>query len=108
MRRWRMKRSCCGRPARAGVSTHRWCACARRRDSPPRVVQEAHGMHAVLSLVAVEAGISVVPASMAGFLEAEVVYRPISGDAAAFELHLCLRAGEASPAVVNFARNVAG
>jgi hypothetical protein len=56
----------------------------------------------------VEAGISVVPASMAGFREAEVVYRPISGDDAAFELHLCLRAGEASPAVVNFARNVAG
>ncbi|MFG3447180.1 LysR family transcriptional regulator [Stenotrophomonas sp. NPDC047960] len=96
-------------PAREGRGFHaqvvRLCATA---GFTPRVVQEAHGMHAVLSLVAVEAGISVVPASMAGFREAEVVYRPISGDDAAFELHLCLRAGEASPAVVNFARNVAG
>ncbi|WP_217538070.1 LysR family transcriptional regulator [Stenotrophomonas sp. GbtcB23] len=95
-------------PAREGRGFHsqvvRLCAAA---GFTPRVVQEAHGMHAVLSLVAVEAGISVVPASMAGFRDAEVVYRPISGDEATFELHLCLRAGEASPAVVNFARNVA-
>jgi len=71
------------------------------------VVQEAHGMHAVLSLVAVEAGISVVPASMAGFRSAEVAYHPLAGAEAAFELQLCLRADETSPAALNFTRHAA-
>jgi len=96
-------------PAREGRGFHsqvvRLCAAA---GFTPRVVQEAHGMHAVLSLVAVEAGISVVPASMAGFRSAEVAYHPLAGSEATFELQLCLRADEASPAALNFARHGAG
>ncbi|WP_315385849.1 LysR substrate-binding domain-containing protein [uncultured Stenotrophomonas sp.] len=90
-------------PAREGRGFHsqvvRLCAAA---GFTPRVVQEAHGMHAVLSLVAVEAGISVVPASMAGFRSEEVAYRHLQGDDAGFELHLCVRSDESLPAVKLF------
>ena len=48
-------------------------------------------MHGVLSLVAVEAGVAIVPASMSGFRSGEVVYRPITQDDAAFNLVLCRR-----------------
>lgn len=54
----------------------------------PRVVQEAHGMHAVLSLVAVGAGVSVVPESMRTFQADRIAYRPIDTAAVAFELSL--------------------
>lgn len=64
----------------------------------PDVRQEAHGMHAVLSLVAVEAGIAIVPASMASIRATEIVYRPIEGDMARFDLLLCRRSGEPDPA----------
>ncbi len=90
-------------PAREGRGFHsqvvRLCAAA---GFTPRVVQEAHGMHAVLSLVAVEAGISVVPASMVGFRSEEVAYRHLQGDEAGFELHLCVRSDESLPAVKLF------
>lgn len=68
----------------------------------PRIVQEAHQMHGVLALVAVETGVAVVPASMAGFRGEEIVYRPLPGADAAFELVLCHRADRCVPAVANF------
>lgn len=68
----------------------------------PAVVQEAHGMHAVLSLVAVEAGVSIVPGSMAGFRGDRIAYRPIEGEEAAFGLSLCFRDADAAPAVRRF------
>jgi DNA-binding transcriptional LysR family regulator len=90
-------------PAREGRGFHsqvvRLCAAA---GFTPRVVQEAHGMHAVLSLVAVEAGISVVPASMSGFRSEEVAYQHLQGEEAGFELHLCVRSDESLPAVKLF------
>ncbi|MEG0183723.1 MAG: LysR substrate-binding domain-containing protein [Stenotrophomonas sp.] len=68
----------------------------------PRVVQEAQGMHAVLSLVAVEAGVAIVPASMAGFRPDEIAYRPIDGEQATFELQFCTRPESPSPVLRNF------
>ncbi|MNN85962.1 DNA-binding transcriptional activator XapR [compost metagenome] len=68
----------------------------------PRVVQEAQGMHAVLSLVAVEAGVAIVPASMAGFRPEEIVYRPLDGGNAAFELQFCMRPESPTPVLQNF------
>ncbi|MGP9567103.1 LysR substrate-binding domain-containing protein [Halomonas sp. AOP5-B2-8] len=41
----------------------------------PRVAQETHGMHAVLSLVAVGGGVSIVPKSMCGFQADRTSYR---------------------------------
>ena len=65
----------------------------------PRVVQEAHQMHGVLSLVAVEAGVSIVPESMSNFQAGNVVYRPIPGPEAEFSLSLCWRDQPLGPAV---------
>lgn len=72
----------------------RLCAAA---GFTPNVAQEAHGMHAVLSLVAVEAGVAIVPASMVQVRPDEIVYRPIGDEAARFPLLLCRRAGEPDP-----------
>jgi DNA-binding transcriptional LysR family regulator len=93
-------------PAAEGRSFHlrviRLCAAA---GFVPRIVQEAHQMQAVLSFVAVEAGVSVVPASMQAFRPDDVVYRPIPEADAEFTLSLIWRSGPASPAterLVNF------
>lgn len=59
-------------------------------------------MHAVLSLVAVEAGVAIVPASMAGFRPDEIVYRVIEGSAARFELQLCTRPELPAPVLQQF------
>lgn len=66
----------------------------------PNVVQEAHGMHAVLSLVAVGAGVSIVPESMAGFRADRIAYRPLKGQDASFELWIASR--DPSPAAGAF------
>ncbi len=74
----------------------------------PTVVQEAHGMHAVLSLVAVEAGISIVPQSMAGFRSDRITYRGIADDDAAFGLSFCFREPITNPAVGQFLVTASG
>jgi DNA-binding transcriptional LysR family regulator len=68
----------------------------------PTIVQEAHGMHAVLSLVAMGAGVSLVPANMSSFRTEEVAYYPIPDAAAAFDLGLCWRDAPQPPAVMRF------
>ena len=57
----------------------------------PHVVQEAHQIHGVLAMVAVEIGVSVVPASMIGFRAEEIVYRPLTMEGSGFTLFLCHR-----------------
>jgi len=66
----------------------------------PDVVQEAHGMHGVLSLVAVETGVSIVPESMATVRPAEIRYLPLAEDGAAFEHVACRREDGGSPATL--------
>jgi DNA-binding transcriptional LysR family regulator len=66
----------------------------------PRVAQEAHGMHAVLSLVAVGAGVAVVPESMRQFRPDQIAYRSIG--AAGSDFPLCLAVLDPSPAVEAF------
>ena len=56
-------------------------------------------MHAVLSLVAVEAGISIVPASMSVVRAAEIAYHPLNGLDAKFDIVTCRRAAHSSPAL---------
>ena len=68
----------------------------------PQVVQEAHQMHGVLALVAIEIGVSIVPASMAGFRVEEIVYRPLTIEGANFTLFLCHRDEAPGPAGQNF------
>jgi len=52
----------------------------------PMITQEAHGMHAVLSLVSVGGGVSVVPQSMSGFRGDRISYHPLSGAEIEFDL----------------------
>lgn len=66
----------------------------------PQVIQEAHGMHAVLSLVAVGAGASIVPESMSSFRPDRIAYRAIAAPQAAFQLNLAIR--DATPATTAF------
>lgn len=66
----------------------------------PQVTQKAHGMHAVLSLVAVGVGVSVVPESMRQFRPDQITYRPIAGAGADFLL--CLALHKPGPAIVAF------
>lgn len=68
----------------------------------PRVTQEAYGMHAVLSLVAVGGGVSVVPESMSGFRGDRIDYHPLPGVEPSFELVLAHR--RLSPAAQSFVR----
>lgn len=68
----------------------------------PRVVQEAHGMHAVLSLVAVGSGVSIVPQSMSGFQEDRISYRSLPGSEPQFDLVLGYR--HLSPSAEAFIR----
>lgn len=67
----------------------------------PQIAQEAHGMHAVLSMVAVGAGVSIVPQSMASFRPDRIAYREIKGAEAAFDL--CLMVNPQNPAAEAFA-----
>ncbi|MFC0267131.1 LysR family transcriptional regulator [Kushneria aurantia] len=68
----------------------------------PRVVQEAHGMHAVLSLVAVGAGVAIVPESMQTFRKDRIRYRSIVEPTAAFSL--CLATLAPSPSASEFVK----
>ena len=52
----------------------------------PMITQEAHGMHAVLSLVSVGGGVSVVPQSMSGFRGDQISYHSLSGTETEFDL----------------------
>ncbi|MBZ9559712.1 MULTISPECIES: LysR family transcriptional regulator [unclassified Modicisalibacter] len=72
----------------------------------PRVEQEAYGMHAVLSLVAVGAGVSVVPESMSGFRGDRITYRSIPDAGAEFELSLVYR--DLSPSAESFVWHATG
>jgi len=73
-----------------------------------QIIQEAHGMHAVLSLVAVGAGVSIVPQSMSSFRSDRIAYRPLATPHASFELSIAVH--EQTPAIrafVNIATELA-
>lgn len=70
-----------------GFHLHVFKLCAQA-GFVPQIVQEAHGMHAVLSLVAVGAGVSIVPKSMQDFRSDRIRYYSIEGQDAEFELML--------------------
>lgn len=69
----------------------------------PKITQEAHGMHAVLSLVSVGAGVSIVPQSMSGFRGEQISYRPLPCSRPEFDLVLGYR--HLSPPAKAFVRS---
>ncbi|UPG72151.1 LysR family substrate-binding domain-containing protein [Roseomonas gilardii subsp. gilardii] len=86
-------------PERAGQGFHaRAMRLCHEAGFRPRIVQEAHGMHAVLSLVAAGAGVALVPSRMARLHPETVAFRRIESDDAAFETMLAWPAGQLDPA----------
>lgn len=71
----------------------------------PMITQEAHGMHAVLSLVSVGGGVSVVPQSMSGFRGDRISYHPLSG--AEIEFNLVIGYRHLSPSAHAFVLSAA-
>ena len=57
----------------------------------PNIAQEAYSMHAVLSLVAIGLGVSIVPGSMSSFRNEEIIYKKIQSKEANFNLHMATR-----------------
>lgn len=76
-------------------------AC-RKVGFEPMLGQSAPQISSVVTLVAAELGVSVVPASMAQLQVNGVVYRPIEGKTPVTQLTLAYRRGETSILVRNF------
>jgi DNA-binding transcriptional LysR family regulator len=90
-------------PAAQGAGFHRQAiALCRKAGFEPNIVQEARQMHGILALVAVGLGVGLVPASMAGSRPDEVVFRPLSHEAASFTVAACWRRDNANPALRSF------
>jgi DNA-binding transcriptional LysR family regulator len=77
-------------------------AACRKAGFDPRFGQSAPQLSAVVTLVAAELGVSVVPASMCQVQVTGVVYREIEGEAVIARLVLGWRRGETSILVRNF------
>jgi len=77
-------------------------AC-RKAGFDPVIGQVAPHMASIITLVAAELGVSIVPASMSQLQVAGVAYRAIAGEAPITRLALAHRRGETSPIVRNFA-----
>jgi DNA-binding transcriptional LysR family regulator len=76
----------------------------------PRVVQEAIEMQTIVSLVAAEIGIALVPASLSNLQRVGVIYRPLAGETPILEIALVWRPDDPAPALARFreiAREVA-
>jgi DNA-binding transcriptional LysR family regulator len=76
-------------------------AC-RKVGFDPTIGQVAPHMASIITLVAADLGVSIVPASMSQLVVAGVAYRPIAGEAPITRLALANRRGETSPIVRNF------
>ena len=72
----------------------------------PRVVQEANGVIAIVSLVASGIGISILPESVKSIALEGVVYRPLQHPDAVIPLMLAFRKSENAPAVSRFVAHV--
>jgi DNA-binding transcriptional LysR family regulator len=76
-------------------------AC-RKAGFDPMIVQSVPQLVSIITLVAVELGVSIVPASMSQLQIPGVAYRAIAGEAPTVRLTLAHRRGETSPIVRNF------
>ena len=68
----------------------------------PHLAQEAMQFPTILSLVAANIGVAIVPASVQGFRSAGVVYTPLRDEGAVSSLQLVHRPHEPSPVVARF------
>lgn len=75
------------------------CASASIR---PRVVQESDRAAAVLTMVAAEQGISLLPESISQLIQRGVVFRPLRGKQPVLEHAFAYRSGEPDASVIEF------
>ncbi|WP_059002118.1 LysR family transcriptional regulator [Leptolyngbya sp. NIES-2104] len=68
----------------------------------PQVTQEAIQMQTILSLVAAELGVALVPASLQTLQRAGVVYKPLEGQTLDVELAMVWRSANSSPVLHQF------
>ena len=76
-------------------------AC-RKAGFEPVISQLAPHFSTIVSLVAAELGVSIVPASITQMRIPGIAYRPIAGQSPTTKLALAFRRGETSPVVRNF------
>ena len=76
-------------------------AC-RAAGFEPVISQIAPQLASIITLVAAEQGVAIVPASMSQLQVAGVAYRPMTGQAPTARIALLYRRGETSAAVRNF------
>jgi DNA-binding transcriptional LysR family regulator len=77
------------------------CAGASMR---PRVVQESDRAAAVLTMVAAEQGISLLPESVSPLIKRGVVFRPLTGRPPVLEHAFAYRSGESDAGVLEFVK----
>jgi DNA-binding transcriptional LysR family regulator len=77
-------------------------AACRKAGFDPVMGQTAPRMALIVTLVAAELGVSIVPASLSQLVVTGVAYRPIAASAPVTRLALAHRRGETSPIVRNF------
>lgn len=76
----------------------RWCAMAGMR---PRVVQESERVAAVLTMIAAEQGISLLPESVSRLVHPGVLFRKISGTTPMLEHAFAYRSREKNPLIAD-------
>lgn len=81
-------------------------ATCRRAGFDPKIGQMAPQLASVVTLVAAELGVSIVPASMSQLRIKGVAYRPIGGQPPIARLGLAHRHADTSPVVRNFVARV--
>lgn len=96
---------CLPRRLRASLYDDVFSVCAQAGFTPS-VVQEAEGMHTIISLVSAGIGVSLAPAAVEIFQHPHVVYRQLRGLNANLELALAQRSNDNSLLVEQF-RDVA-
>ena len=74
-------------------------ALYRDRDLKPQMVHEVRELQTALGLVAAEAGICLVPASVERFRRDNVVYRPLDEPGAVSPIIMSTRKGDQSPEI---------
>ncbi|QBD75548.1 LysR family transcriptional regulator [Ktedonosporobacter rubrisoli] len=90
-------------PRRLGAGTYdRLMRACQQAGFEPQIVQEAIEMQTIVGLVATGIGISLVPASVQGLRQNDIIYRDLFDPPLSWELALAMRREEPSPVLENF------
>jgi DNA-binding transcriptional LysR family regulator len=78
----------------------------QQADFSPTVAQEAIQMQTIVSLVAAEMGVAIVPASLQNLQRTGVVYKPVEESTSSVAIAIIWRSHETSPTVQRFLKIV--